>query len=64
MIRYTTETLWHFSCGECKKWWSIGDHQISNVRKHGETMTCPHCGVKQEVVEQRIDTEKWNEATS
>ena len=41
---YSTETLWHFNCGHCKKWWSIGDHQISGVRVHGETLTCPHCG--------------------
>jgi len=47
MIKYSVETLWHFNCGECHKWWSIGDHQIGNVRLHDETLTCPHCGVKQ-----------------
>jgi len=25
MITYTIETLYHFSCEKCKKWWSIGD---------------------------------------
>ena len=40
MITYTIETLYHFSCEKCKKWWSIGDPFWSSYK----TMTCPHCG--------------------
>ncbi len=46
MIRYSTETLYHFNCDECGRWWSVGDHQIS---VGCETMTCPHCGIEQRV---------------
>jgi DNA-directed RNA polymerase subunit RPC12/RpoP len=48
MIRYSIETLWHFGCGICGKWWSIGDHQMT---KPSDGLTCPHCGVKQAVRE-------------
>ena len=47
MITYSLEVLHHFTCGECKKWWSIGDHQLSQVRKHDDQMHCPYCGIKQ-----------------
>lgn len=47
MITYSVETLYHFSCGECKKWWSIGDHQM-NI---GKALTCPHCGKQQALTE-------------
>jgi len=40
MITYTIETLYHFSCEKCKKWWSIGDPFWASYK----TMTCPHCG--------------------
>jgi phage FluMu protein Com len=33
------ETLHHFSCHKCKKWWSIADWQPV------KTIFCPHCGV-------------------
>lgn len=26
-IGYSKEVLYHFSCGECKKWWTVGDWQ-------------------------------------
>lgn len=36
----SVETLHHFSCGSCGKWWSIGDW----VKQ--DTITCPSCGCK------------------
>lgn len=45
MITYTTELLYHFKCGECLRWWSIGDHQFNGI----DEMTCPHCGKIQDV---------------
>ena len=42
---YTWETLFHFSCGECKNWWSYaGIIEANNI--HSPSMTCPHCGYK------------------
>lgn len=38
--KYTVEKLYHFQCGECNKWWSIGDHQLIQ----SILITCPHCG--------------------
>lgn len=42
-IKFSLEKLYHFSCGECNKWFSIGDWTPN------ADMTCPHCGVKQSV---------------
>lgn len=41
---YTTETLYHYKCCICKRWWSVGDHQNPN-----EAQGCPHCGAWAEV---------------
>ncbi len=38
MILYSVETLTHFRCTVCNKWWTIGDW------KPLHNMTCPHCG--------------------
>ncbi|MEX2405664.1 MAG: hypothetical protein WD579_03625 [Candidatus Paceibacterota bacterium] len=40
---YSQETLTHFRCGKCDKWWSIGD--AKNVEK--KEWYCPWCGVRQ-----------------
>jgi phage FluMu protein Com len=37
--KLSIETLHHFSCHKCKKWWSIADWQPV------KTIFCPHCGV-------------------
>jgi ribosomal protein L44E len=37
----STEKLVHFQCGECKKWWSIGD-----APKKIQWF-CPWCGKEQ-----------------
>lgn len=36
--KYSIETLYHFRCTDCDKWWSIGDFKPC---KH---LICPHCG--------------------
>lgn len=35
----SVEILHHFSCGKCKKWWSIGD-----ATKDKKEWFCPWCG--------------------
>ena len=37
------EKLHHFICGECKKWWSIGD---APAKKN--LWYCPWCGIVNE----------------
>jgi DNA-directed RNA polymerase subunit RPC12/RpoP len=34
---YSVEKLYHFKCGFCGLWWSIGDW------KPRDLITCPHC---------------------
>ena len=48
MIRYTIEQLYHFSCDECGKWFSIGDCKLDN--KLSNKLTCPNCGKLQNVM--------------
>jgi transcription elongation factor Elf1 len=42
--KYTCETILHFTCGECKNWWSYASS--SHSQRHIWEMTCPHCGLK------------------
>lgn len=42
--KISKETLTHFNCSSCKKWWSIGDFP-----KTKKTIFCPWCGVKLKV---------------
>ena len=39
---YTTELLYHFNCGKCKKWWSYASTKEEGIT--GRYMHCPHCG--------------------
>ena len=39
----TTERLSHFSCGVCKKWWSIGDAPMAKKQ-----WFCAWCGKPQQ----------------
>ena len=41
---WTDEKIYHFTCGECKNWWSYAGY--FHNWKH--VMTCPHCGLKAE----------------
>ncbi len=38
-LKVSTETLTHFRCELCKKWWTIGD-----IPKDKDTWFCPWCG--------------------
>lgn len=38
------ETLSHFQCGQCEKWWAIGDAPTTK-----DTWFCPWCGQEQEI---------------
>ena len=40
---YTWERIYHFSCGNCKNWWSYATTEDSYDWK-SRRMTCPHCG--------------------
>ena len=40
----SVETLCHFSCGTCQKWWSISDAPRSK-----RVWWCPWCGEKIEI---------------
>ncbi len=39
---YTWERIYHFSCGNCKNWWSYATSEDSYNWK-SRRMTCPHC---------------------
>lgn len=43
-ITYSIESLFHFKCGNCLKWWTIGGWDGS-----ADSMCCPHCEVRSEV---------------
>jgi len=40
---YTWERIYHFSCGNCRNWWSYATEEDSYKWK-SRKMTCPHCG--------------------
>ena len=40
---YTWEKIYHFSCGNCKNWWSYATIEDSYKWK-SRKMSCPHCG--------------------
>lgn len=44
----SVEHLHHFRCGDCDKWWSIGDPKIA--KKKILEWFCPWCGKKQKFV--------------
>ena len=39
---YTWERIYHFTCGNCKNWWSYATTEDSYDWK-SRRMTCPHC---------------------
>jgi DNA-directed RNA polymerase subunit RPC12/RpoP len=50
--KFSVEQLFHFNCGECKKWWSIGDFHLLKQ----DEISCPHCGYKTDF--KQIEDEK------
>ena len=41
--RYSIETLHHYQCAVCTRWWSVGDP------KRASMMACPHCEARRMV---------------
>ena len=49
--KFSKETLHHFNCGKCNKWWSIADyHLIYDKEIPPKVIICPHCEHKEELV--------------
>jgi hypothetical protein len=48
---YSKETLYHFSCHACGKWFSIGDYDPGGSVVKGY---CPHCGMLQQFDEVEV----------
>ena len=46
-MKTTKEIIWHFVCSSCSGWFSIA---VMDGWKP-KTLWCPHCGVKQEVLD-------------
>lgn len=47
MHEFTTETLYHYNCGECKQWWSYATtEERTNPFPFKYPLYCPHCGAK------------------
>lgn len=44
MLVYSKETLHHFLCKTCVKWFSIADFSWEEVLSTDSPITCPHCG--------------------
>ena len=46
---YSSEIIWHFTCGQCDNWWSQSttpinyDYQSLHFPVH-KVLICPHCG--------------------
>lgn len=49
---HSTETLRHWRCGECARWWTIGGMSYADcayIADHG--MWCPWCGRRSDVTD-------------
>jgi len=43
--KFTMETIFHFTCSECKNWWSIALIHVPGAAYYPEGRAyCPHCG--------------------
>jgi transcription elongation factor Elf1 len=42
----TVEYIHHYTCDQCKGWWSIASHENYKPK----AMYCPHCGHKHSVI--------------
>ena len=42
---YTIERIYHFTCSECKNWWSYPTMEI-RLPVMQKSFACPHCGFK------------------
>ena len=57
--KFSIEKLYHFNCGKCKRWWSIGDFDINT-----KTLICPYVDCKHEARLEYINEEIENEIDS
>ena len=58
--RISKEILYHFSCGNCNKWWSIADYHLLSIDNnkdlnYNNKITCPHCGHREKLIEIKND---------
>ena len=49
--KLSRDVLHHFQCGNCKRWWSIGDAHKVDIVDHRQWY-CPWCGYQQIVKEE------------
>jgi len=42
----SVEVIYHFTCKECKCWWSVAAMELYWTPK---VMFCPHCGYKSSI---------------
>ena len=49
-MKVHVEYLFHFSCLNCNKWWTVGDYcnlsrplQVSGIDYFNRQIYCPHC---------------------
>ena len=41
---YTVEKIYHFTCSDCKNWWSYASSHDGLPLYMQQNFTCPHCG--------------------
>ena len=53
--KFTTETIFHFTCSECKNWWSVALAHVAGSAYYPEGRAyCPHCG-KESITEKLVE---------
>ena len=40
---YTTERIYHFTCGRCSNWWSYASTEQNSLINTRTNWGCPHC---------------------
>jgi DNA-directed RNA polymerase subunit RPC12/RpoP len=40
---YTTERIYHFTCGRCSNWWSYATTEQNSLINSKTNWGCPHC---------------------
>ena len=59
---YSIETIHHFTCSECKNWWSYAStHFPAFSHLKQLKASCPHCGHKDDIEEdQKSRLGEWH----
>lgn len=52
ILKYSKEILYHFSCSECKNWWSYALSPNTPDLKPVKSFSCPHCGIRYKQLEE------------